>query len=201
MRRAAAKMPKPVPWSWAGPRVLPLLSGPRLDRPGEEMLHSVTGIGCVIIFGLPLGPRFVFVDRDVAERWECTVAQVETAAMENLARLAAKLQPRDAPPGSLSGRIVRVLTDRPWASSLILLPDELVRVFGHHDQVFVTPGSGTLLSLPVDMPTHAIADIAVDFEMAERWPLCLDPFVLEDRVLGWCGLADEAADRDGDGRG
>ena len=198
MRRAVARMPKPVPWSWAGPRVLPLLSGPRLDRPGEEMLHSVAGIGCAIIFGLPLGPRFAFVDRDVAERWECTVAQVETAAMENLARLAAKLQPRDAPPGSLSGRIVRVLTDRPWASSLILLPDELVRVFGHHDQVFVTPGSGTLLSLPVDMPTHAIADIAVDFEMAERWPLFLDPFMLEDGVLGWCGLADDASDRDGE---
>jgi hypothetical protein len=87
-------MPKPVPWSWAAPRVLPLLSGPRFDRPGEEMLQSVSAIGCVTIFGLPLGPSFAFVDRVVAERWECTVAQVEMAAMENLARLAARLNPR-----------------------------------------------------------------------------------------------------------
>jgi hypothetical protein len=83
---------------------------------------------------------------------------------------------------------VRVLRDRPWASSLLLVPDELTRVFGAHDQVILAPGNGLLLSLPTDMPSDAIANIAVDMEMAERWPLFLDPFVLLDGVLGWGGV-------------
>jgi hypothetical protein len=32
MRRAARQMPKPVPWEWAKPRIVPLLAGPYFDN-------------------------------------------------------------------------------------------------------------------------------------------------------------------------
>jgi hypothetical protein len=186
MRRAAKRMPKPVPWAWAQPRLLPLLAGPRLDGETEPLVRSVERPGCAVVFGIDLGGVFTLADVPVAERWECTSAQIRDVAFKNLRSRTAVLGPRLVTAGTLSGRIVRVLEGHGgWAASVLLLPDQLMRLFGEHDQIFVALSHGRLLSFPIDTPPVIVANILMDFEMNEIRPLLLDAFILIDRKLLW----------------
>lgn len=186
IRRAAQRMPRPVPWDWAKPRLLPLLAGPYLDAGGDEPVRTVMDPGCAVVFGLDLGGALPLVDGHVAERWECTPDQIRDVAMANLRTRAATIGSVVVTGGTLSGRIVRLVRGKMgWESSLLLVPDELMRLLGEDDQVIAAPGRATLISFPIDTPAYVIGDIAVDFERREAWPLMLDPFVLLSGRLHW----------------
>ena len=195
-RRELAAIPKPVPWSWAEPRVLPILAGPRFDAPGEPLVRATSDLGPAVEFGLPIGPWFARVDWPVAERWECSATQLLDQAMSNLRDRAATLTPAAVRTGVLSGRQVRLLDEDPrWASSLVLDVEALRRVFGGHDQLIAAPRVDCLLSMPAETPGPVFAEIAIDLER-ETDSLWLDPFVLIDGVLTWAN-GDEDLDDDG----
>ncbi|HVA87837.1 MAG TPA: hypothetical protein VNF73_16145 [Candidatus Saccharimonadales bacterium] len=188
LRRAVRHMPRPVTWDWAGPRILPLLAGPHLDQPGEEIVRAVADLGCALEFGILMSGVLVLVDRPVAERWECSGDQIHDVAMANLRRRAARLTPADVTRGTMSGRIVSQLRRTPpWASSLLLLPQELVRLFGPEDQIFGAPARDILVSFRIDTPPEVVADIVVDIETSQIYPLWLDPFILEHEIVRWAG--------------
>ena len=108
-RRAAARMPKPVSWDWARPRLMPLLAQPCIDMPGEQRIRTVAAIGCAIEFGIDLGGHFPIVDRVVAERWECTVDQLRDVAMANLERRVGAMSTTAVQHAVMSGRAFRLL--------------------------------------------------------------------------------------------
>lgn len=192
LRRAAKRMPKPVPWEWAEPRLLPLLSGPAVDPPGEALVRARSDLGPMVEIGVDLGGVFTFVDEAVAQRWECSPQQLMDRGLRNLADRAARLQTSQVAAGVMSGRAIRLLRDRPnWASSLVLVPEHLVRLFGSHDQIIGAPQQACLVSLPIDTPAPIAADIIIEFEQTARRSLWLDPFVVLDGQLSWCGGADE----------
>lgn len=193
-RRAVKRMPRPVPWDWAKPRILPLLAGPYLDADDDPPIRRMSDLGCAVVYGTEVEGAFPLVDRWVAERWECTTDQIHEIAMQNLRARAAALPPGVVRGGTLSGRIVQI-TDRNvgWSSSLLLVPDQLLRLFGSADQVFGAPGRSTLVSLPLGTPSEIVAYIVVDLELGETWPLMLDPFVLVDGRLYWRSDRDEDA--------
>ena len=199
--RAARRMPKPVPWDWAEPRLIPLLAGPRNDTPGEELVRAPSRLGPVLMFGIDLGGHFPLVDRSVAERWETSPGQLLETSLANLRRRAAAVGQGSVATWVRSGRIVRVLR-RPvgFASSLLLLSEELERLFGRADQVFGAPGRHTLVSFPADMPSGSIAEIHTDIEVDELMPLFLLPFVWVDRELLWSDTTFDEDDGDDEGR-
>ena len=191
--RAAKEMPRPMPWDWASPRLLPLLCGPYLAD--DELMTDVLDPRCAVVFGVDLGRVFTLVDQEVAERWEISTGQLRERALVNLRARASRLGPEVVRRGVLSGRIVRHLGDRiPWAASLLLDQDSLTRLFGSDDQVFLAPGRGTLMSFSLQVPASVLAHIMIDFEGGEPWPLFLDPFVLIDGKLIWQPDDDEAGD-------
>ena len=189
LRRAAAVIPRPIPWEWAAPRLLPLLAGPSLDQPGEERLRSTMDPGCAVEFGVRVEGTFLIVDAQVAERWECSRDQIAEIAMQNLRARAGRLVPGVVTAGTLSGRIVRMIRGRvSWASSLLLVPPQLIRLFGGHDQIFAAPGRSIIISIPIDTPERVAAEIVVDMESLIHLPLLLDPFALVDGRLTWQDL-------------
>ena len=199
--RAAAKairrMPKPVPWDWARPRLVPLLAGPRIDPEGESLVRTVEGLGIAVTFGIDLGAAIPLVDEAVAHRWECSPEQIRDAAVANLRRWSARLERTVVRTATMSGYRIRLIDRRPgWASSIVLVPDELRRLFGDHDQVLAAPRRDTLLSFPPDIPGRLAGEIVVDFEMGASDPLLLDPFGLEDGVLDWRGNEEDDDDDD-----
>jgi hypothetical protein len=190
---AAQHMPRPVPWEWARSRLVPLLARPGFDVPDEPVVRAVTGPGCVVEFGLDLGGAFAIVDSEVSQRWECMPQQLLDAALANLTSRVRDVQPSEATAGSVRGRLARLL-DAPagLAASTLLLPDELKRIFGDEDQVFIAPGRSRLISFPMSTPPQVIVESALALELDERVPLLLDPFVLVDGELHWqAGPAEE----------
>jgi hypothetical protein len=185
-RRAVKRMPKPMPWEWASPRLVPFLSGPSLDKPGESLVRIRSDIGPMVEFGVDLGGVFTFVDERVAQRWECSPQQLLERSLHNLETSAGRIQVKQVVSGVMSGRSIRLLRDRPrWASSIVLVPEVAFRLFGDHDQFLGTPHAACLVSLPIDTPPPIVAEILVDFERASRRPLWLDPFVVEHREISW----------------
>jgi hypothetical protein len=192
VERAARRMPKPVPWDWAEPRIMPLLAGPSLDRPGDSLVRLTSTLGPAVEFGLDLGTVFLGVDAIVTERWERSTEQLLDCGLQNLRRRAERLTPADVTNGVMSGRRIRLLDKRPrWASSILLDVPTLIRLFGNDDQFLAAPRTDCLLSMPIDTPAHAFAEIAVGLE--DQWnSLWLDPFLLESGELLWEGsLSDE----------
>ncbi|MGH2444837.1 MAG: hypothetical protein ACRDGD_02175 [Candidatus Limnocylindria bacterium] len=182
-------MPKPVTWEWARPRLMPLLAGPYLDPPGEPLVRLVLPPGIAVAFGIDLGRGVIpYVDAAIAQRWECTPQQIGEAAVTNLERRAARIDPVVVSSGSLSGHIVRLL-QRPagWASSVLLTTEHLKRLFGEHDQLFLAAGHGTLISMAMDAPSHIAHELVFEYESRELYPLLLDPFALTDGELVWGG--------------
>lgn len=186
-------MPKPVPWAWAEPRLIPLLAGPYFDPPGEPLIRSVLPPGIAVTFGIDLGSGILpFVDAPVAERWECTPEQICHSAVTNLARRAARIEPGSVKTGTLSGHLIRLL-DTPvgWSSSMLLSPSDLIRLFGAQDQLFLAAGHGTLISMAMDVPSHVARGLVFEYESKELYPLLLDPFALVDGVVTWGGSDDD----------
>lgn len=188
LARAVKAVPKPVTWDWAAPRLMPLLARPRFDDPEAPLVRHPSGVGPIAEFGLDLGPLFLMVDQPVADRWECTSAQLMERGLRNLRERAVRLRPEQAVTGVMSGRPIRILRDRPiWASSLLMDRDSLTRLFGTHDQLLAAPTTKCLVSLPIDTPGPVAAEIVVDLEVTSMESLFLDPFVLEGGELLWGG--------------
>jgi hypothetical protein len=185
-RRAASRMPRPVPWEWAKTRLTPLLAQPHIDLPGEERVRTTAEPGCAIEFGIDLGGHFPIVDRIVAERWECSVEQLRDVALANLERRLAAVPPTAVQHAVMSGRAFRLLrTPLGCASSVLLVPGQLARLFGGHDQIFAAPGRHTLMSFPAASPMMGVADIVVEIEQNELAPLLLSPFGFADGEIVW----------------
>jgi hypothetical protein len=135
---------------------------------------------------------FLGVDEIVTERWERSTEQLLDSGLQNLRRRAERLTSADVTNGVMSGRRIRLLNKRPrWASSILLDVPTLIRLFGNDDQFLAAPRTDCLLSMPIDTPAHAFAEIAVGLE--DQWSsLWLDPFLLESGELLWEGsLSDE----------
>jgi hypothetical protein len=191
LRRAAKRMPKPVPWDWARPRLIPLLAGPYL---GEEALVTVVGEpGCAVVFGVEIEGTHILVDRTVAQRWEVSDTQLHEVAQSNLDRRAASLSAANLTHGTLSGRIVRILESVPWSSSVLLAPEQLQKIFGDHDQIFAAPRRETLMSFSLETPPHVVTHLVIDYESRAPIPLMLDPFALVDGKLIWQEFEDDEA--------
>ena len=185
LAKAMRRTPRPISWEFAAPRLMPFLCGPCIDDPEFPRVRATAPPGCAVEFGVDVGGVFPIVDARVAERWECTPAQLLSVGLDNLHRRASCLTRSTVKTATFSGRLVRLLEGVPYAASLLLAQDELMRLFGRGDQVFGAPSSSTLLSFALDTPPLVVAHTVIDFEMSEQVPLMLDPFMLIDGELIW----------------
>ena len=81
----------------------------------------------------------ITIDQQQLDRWELTIDQVAAAALANLRRVVGTWHGR-VNEEEFDGIPVRTLKGWPsWATSLLLIPDELARIFGPGDQLFVAP--------------------------------------------------------------
>ncbi len=197
VERAALRMPRPAPWDWAAPRLMPLLARPGFDDPDAPIVRHDSELGPSVEFGIDLGGVFMMVDQPVADRWECSPAQVMAQAMTNLRDRAGKLPPTVVASGVLSGWPIKVIRDRPaWASSLLLDHASVTRLFGNHPQILAAARTDCLVSFPIEIPGRIAAAISVDLERSSEDSLFLDPFVLEGGALLWGGLAPDDEEDD-----
>lgn len=168
---AMESIPDGAPWPWAALRVLPAIRGLRvpviedaeLEKFGFRPLSAFPTVemapGIDVSFAIEVDVVNVNIDQEQLDRWEMTIAQVAPAAMANLHRVVGTWT-GTAYPDSTDGVTIHLLQGWPhWAASLILLPDDLKRLFGSHDQLFIAPYACNLLSLPIDVDRDFAADL------------------------------------------
>ena len=160
-------------WKKARDRILPML--PRVRPfPGAaiDLVRAMVPPGILVSFGIDLGPAISFVGPPLLERWKIRPPALSAAALTNVRRLAMRCDPNDLVRDRVADIPVAVLqSGLGIASTLILVPDTIERLFGPGDHLFLVPMRDILLRLPADVDLEFAAWLAAEWEALD--PNCL----------------------------
>ena len=116
--------------------------------------------GVDVTFAIEADPLLITIDQARLDAWDMTLAGVSRAALTNLLRVAGTWEGEVYEDRSYPDAPARMLSRWPhWAVSLVLLPDQLMRLFGSHDQLFIAPYHCNLISLPIGVDRDVAADL------------------------------------------
>ncbi len=142
-----------APWEKVAPDLrlaLPRRRALPVDIGGLPQREFAPGIR--VVLGLDVGPAMLFVAPEQLEGWGVTADDAFERALDNVrARVKARRQF-----ALIHERIADVPTiayqsREGWASSLLLLPDELTRVLGDRNGLILAPMRDLIISLPLDV--------------------------------------------------
>lgn len=179
-----------APWEEMAPRLRPALPRRRPLPPGTGDLPTrefAPGIRTAL--GLDIGPAMLFVGHDQLAGWGVTAEQAFRRAVSNI-RVRVRLRRQFA---LLHEPICGVPTVAfqsrdGWASSLLLLPEELGRVFGQRSGVILAPMRDLLLLMPLDVEPDLAHVVLEEFARVDMNALDVPPIGLLDgrltRVVG-----------------
>jgi hypothetical protein len=179
--RAMSGLPPDLGWPDLAKNVVPIL--PRL-RPmppiAGEPFRVTLPPGIPTGFGVDIGPALLVVSESLLASWPIGPAELVATGLDNLRRLVRRLRPRDLLEDVIDTVPVRILqTGVGCASTLVLVPDELQRLFGTHPQCLIAPMRDLLISLPADTDRALVAWLNAEFSAMDPNGLALDAFLLE----------------------
>jgi hypothetical protein len=134
--------------------------------------------------GLDIGPAMLFVGHDQLTRWGVSAEQAFRRAVSNI-RVRVRLRRQFAllhePICGVPS--VAFQSREGWAASLLLVPDELVRVFGQRSGVILAPMRDLLLLMPLDVEPDLAHVVLEEFARVDMNALDLPPIGLLDGRL------------------
>ena len=189
---AMEAIPADLDWPTLADRIVPAFQRVRPYPPGHpEPLRILVPPGLSVGFAIDIGPAFLNVDTEMIERWSLTPAELLARAMDNLDRRMGGISPDDVVAASIDGQPIRVLQSSTGsASTYVLLPMSLGRIFGSEPHLVIAPMRNLLISLPIDADRELAAWLFDEF--AARDPNCLAPaaFVIHESGLAAEPLGD-----------
>jgi hypothetical protein len=188
--RAMGELPQDLGWGVMAPNVIPILPRRRPMPPqAGEPFRVTLPPGIPTGFGIDIGPAFLVVGESLLSSWAIGPADLVATALDNLRARLRGVRPRDLMGQTLDGVPVRVLQSGVGcASALVLVPDELRRIFGETPQCFIAPMRDILISMPADADRAFVAWINEEFSEMDPNGLALDAFVLEGGDLRYEAL-------------
>jgi hypothetical protein len=140
-------------------------------------------------FGVDIGPAFLMVANSLLTTWSVDPADIVATGLDNLRRRMRSIRPRDLHHDTLGGVPVRILQSGVGcASALVLVPDELERIFGPERHCLIAPMRDLLISMPADTDRELVGWLNEEFATMDPNGLALDAFVLEDGTLHYEAL-------------
>ena len=183
--RAIESIDLGAPWIEVAPKLrlaLPRRRPLPIDPAELPVRDFPPGIRAVL--GLDIGPAMLFVSHQQLAGWDVPAERAFEQALDNVrARVAARRQfalvherIADVPTLAFQSR-------EGWASSLLLLPDELVRVVGDRNCLVLAPMRDLVLGLPLDAEREFAQYLLDEFAAADMNALDLPPFAMVDGHL------------------
>lgn len=183
--RAMGELPPDLDWQVLAPDVVPILPRRRpMPAAAGEPFRVTLPPGIPTGFGVDIGPAFLVVGQSLMENWPIGPADLVATGLQNLRERLASLRPRDLLREQIDGVPVRALQSGiGCASTLVLVPDELERIFGRDAQCLIAPMRDLLISMPPGTDRGFVAWLNDEFAGMDPNGLALDAFVMEDGVL------------------
>jgi hypothetical protein len=183
--RAMGGLPPDLGWDVMAPNVIPILPRRRPMPPqAGEPFRVTLPPGIPTGFGIDIGPAFLVVGESLLATWPIGPADLVATALGNLRHRLRAVRPRDLVSQVLDGVPIRVLQSGVGcASALVLVPDELRRIFGEERQCLIAPMRDILISMPADADRAFAGWINEEFSEMDPNGLALDAFVLEEGTL------------------
>ena len=128
----------------------------------------VAGIRATL--GLDIGPALLFVDGNAQlAAWGVSADTAFRRALNNVRERVRRRKQFALVHGQvrLDTPTVAFQSREGWASSLLLLPRELVRVLGHRDGILMAPMRDVLLLMPLDAEPGLALAVLDDFAEAD----------------------------------
>ena len=188
--RAMGGLPPDLEWEAMAGNVVPILPRRRpLPPQAGEPFRVTLPPGIPTGFGIDIGPAFLVVGEALLGTWPIGPADLVATALDNLRDRMRPVRPRDLVRQTLDGVPVRVLQSGVGcASALVLVPDELQRIFGPEAQALIAPMRDILISVPPDTDGSWLAWLNDEFAEMDPNGLALDAFVLEGGALRYEAL-------------
>jgi hypothetical protein len=182
---AMETVPAGLEWNEVADQVLPLFQRVRPYPAGmPEQVRVVVPPGLTIGLGVDIGPAFLNVSPEMLESWGQSRDAVVAQALRNLEARMDAVTADDVHDGAIADVPIRALQSPTGsASTYVLRPAALGRIFGTHRQLLIAPMRNLLISMPVGADRILAAWIFEEF--AAEDPNCLAPagFVVGDGVL------------------
>jgi hypothetical protein len=189
--RAMGGLPPDLDWPAMAGAVIPILPRRRPLPPlAGEPFRVTLPPGIPTGFGIDIGPAFLVVGESLLATWPVGPADLVATALDNLRSRMRPVRARDLVRQAIDGVPVRVLqSGAGCASGLVLVEDELRRIFGAGPQCLIAPMRDILISMPVDADRAFVAWINDEFAEMDPNGLALDAFVLDEAGLRYETLA------------
>jgi hypothetical protein len=183
--KAMGGLPPDLDWEVMAPNVIPILPRRRpMPMPAGDPYRVVLPPGIPTGFGIDIGPAFLVVGPSLLGTWPIGPADLVAKALDNLRARMRPVRPRDLVRQAIDGVPARMLqSGLGCASALLLVPDELERIFGRESQVFIAPMRDVLISMPPETDRAFLAWINDEFAEMDPNGLALDAVVLDRGAL------------------
>lgn len=183
--RAVGTLPRDLGWDELAPSVIPVLPRRRPMPPmSGEPFRVTLPPGIPTGFGIDIGPAFLMVGDTLMGGWSIGPADLVARALANLRERTRPIRERDLVALDIEGVPARVLqTGLGCASALVLVPDELRRIFGRQPQCLLAPMRDVLVSLPPDVDRQLAAWLNEELATMDPNGLALDALLVEEDGL------------------
>jgi hypothetical protein len=172
-------------WEDVADDVLPIFERARpLGYDVEPPAHAVVPPGVTVGFGVDLGLAFARVATVHLRDWPVDLAGLTERALRNLRKRARHARDYDLvrePIGSVP--TIAFQSRDGWASTVVLVPEAIERLFGPGPALFIAPSRDLLVGLPVDVDVEFATWLAEEFEASDPNALRLEAFEWRDGTV------------------
>jgi hypothetical protein len=172
-------------WQDVADDVLPVFERARpFTYEAEPPAHAIVPPGVTIGFGVDLALAFARVGTAQLAGWPVDLAGLTERALRNLRHRARRARDYDLVREPIGGFPTVAFQSRDgWASTAVLLPDALERLFGPEPALLIAPSRDLLVRLPDDVDLAFATWLAEEFEADDPNALRLEAFEWRDGTV------------------
>jgi hypothetical protein len=185
VRRAVDSLPAEMTWDELGDGLRPVFLRRRPMPPGAERPVTIRlPLGISVGLGVDIGPAFMYVGAEMLKSWSVTVDEAFARAMENLRNQVAAERYAEMEYGTIAELPLWFYQSRGGlASGLLLLEDELTRLYGDEPRLVLAPMRNMLVAAPFDSDRELLGWICDEISHEDPNGLDLPIFALVEGRL------------------
>ena len=177
--------PSGFDWDDVADDILPIFErarpfGYEVDPPAQAIVPPGVTIG----FGVDLGLAFGRVAANHLDGWPVDLAGLTERALRNLRKRARHATGYDLVEEPVGGVPTMAFQSRDgWASTAVLVPEAIERLFGRDPALFIAPSRDLLVRLPADVDLEFATWLTEEFEATDPNALRLEAFEWRDGTM------------------